>query len=63
MTKKFTFIESQRSLRSDVMRALNDSPPTLIVNSSPSFQPSVRAIPSSTEISSRFRSSHLPATI
>ena len=49
MTKKLTFIESQRSLRSDVMRARKRSPPTVKVSSSPSFQPSVFAMPSSTE--------------
>jgi hypothetical protein len=47
MTKKFTFIESQRSLRSEVRRALKVSPPTGRSSSSPSFQPSVFAMPSS----------------
>ena len=39
MTKKLIFIESQRSLRSELMRALKVSPPTFQVSSSPSFQP------------------------
>jgi hypothetical protein len=51
MTKKLTRIESQRSLRSEVMRALKGCAPTLKVSSSPSFHPRRSAIPSSTDSS------------
>src|SRR6185503_232478 len=63
ITKKLTFIESQRSLRNDVTCALNDSDPTVNVSSSPSDQPSVLAIPSSTETSRASGANHLPALI
>ena len=49
MTKKFTFIESQRSFLREVMGARKRSAPTVKVSSSPSFQPSAFAMPSSTE--------------
>ena len=59
-TKKFTFMESQRSLRSDVMRAVKLSEPTWKVSSSPSFQPRRFAMPSSTDSARSFGPNHLP---
>ena len=63
MTKKFTFIESQRRRRSDVMRPRIGSPPMLKLSSSPSVQPSRSAMPCSTESSSAAGSSQRPAAI
>jgi hypothetical protein len=61
MTKKLTRIESQRSFRSDVMRARKVSPATANSSSSPIFQPSVRRMPSSTEISCASGANQRPA--
>ena len=61
-TKKLTFIESQRSLRSELMRAVKRWSPTAKLSSSPSFQPRRSAIPCSTDTSFAFGSNQRPAT-
>ena len=57
MTKKLTFIESQRTRLSEVMRAVKLWPATENVSSSPRRQPRRAAMPSSTDSSVCARSS------
>ncbi len=63
ITKKFTRIEPQSTLRSDVTWPDTGWPPTSNTILSPSFRPSVFARPSSTLSPSASPGTHLPATI
>ncbi len=61
ITKKFTRIELQSSLRSEVMGASTVCPATSKRSTSPRRRLSVLAIPSSTDASGRWPLNHCPA--
>jgi len=63
ITKKFTRIEPQSTLRSVVTRPETVCPPTSNTIRSPSFRPSVLARPSSTLRPSGSSGTQVPATI